>query len=172
MDRTKRDTRAGSFEAGGAHPDLFSQPTPPRARTSHPETSKAAAASVRKQTASHRRILALFKLYGDMTDETLATYLNEAQQATGMKPMSPSGIRSRRSELAKPNMDRLDEIAWEYAGQPFSRLGCSFADMDEAAQKRARHQLRTEGFRSPLWDTGKRETMSTGRAAIVWGIAR
>lgn len=143
---------------------LFS---PPATRSTDPATSKAAAASVRKQTANQARIVALFKTYGDMTDEQLAKLLDElAEQKLGVR-MSPSSIRSRRSELAKPNMERLDEMAREHVTD-----AKSFADLDEGAQGVLRIHLRREGFRSPLWDTGKRETMSTGRQAIVWGIAR
>lgn len=141
-----------------------------RARSRDPETSKAAAQSVRNLRDSHRRIVAMFKLYGDMTDETLLSLLNSAARETGFKPMSPSGVRSRRSELSKPNTDRLDEIAAEFYDGPlfgaFSRLP------DEAARTRMRGQLRAEGFKSELWDTGKREALASGRQAIVWGIAR
>jgi hypothetical protein len=134
-------------------------------RKASPETSKAAAASVQNMRASHKRVLAMFRTYGDMTDETLAEYLNEAAKDTGIKLMSPSGVRSRRSELSKPNMDRieqiLDEVKTEHAG-----IG------DEAASVLARARLSIEGLRAPLWDTGKREKLSSGRMAIVWGVAR
>lgn len=146
-----------------------------RARRRDPDTSKNAAASVRNMRASHARVLAMFKLYGDMTDETLAKYLNEAEREVGLKLMSPSGVRSRRSELSKPNMDRLDAIA--RARFPLA----TFALLTEPHQNAAREQLRREGFRGidgqpttrdTLWDTGKRETLDSGRSAIVWGIAR
>ncbi len=138
-----------------------------RARTRNPETSKAAAQSVRSVRASHQRVLAMFRAYGDMTDETLAAQLDDAAKTTGVPRMSPSGVRSRRSELSKPNMDRLGELARDHVG-----AAVTFADCDEGVQGVLRIQLRHEGFRSPLWDTGKRETLSTGRQAIVWGIAR
>ncbi|MEP6990088.1 MAG: hypothetical protein ABJA80_04090 [bacterium] len=144
---------------------------PARARSSDPTTSRDAAASVQSVRASHRRVLAMFKLYGDMTDEQLAESIREAEKDAGLvKLMSPSGVRSRRSELAKPNMDRLDEISNEIvaANPDLSRV----ALRDEAVDFNARRQLRLEGFRAPLWDTGKRTTLSTGRKAIVWGIAR
>lgn len=136
-----------------------------RARSSDPATSKAAAQSVRAITSSHQRVLAMFRAYGDMTDETLTRYLDEAARATGSPRMSPSGVRSRRSELSKPNMDRIEQIAREEGY-------VSFEAMSEGNQNAARNQLRREGFRSPLWDTGKRETIASGREATVWGIAR
>ncbi len=137
-----------------------------RARSADPVTSKQAAASVRGMSASHKRILAMFERYGDMTDETLAQLLDDAA-GYGLAPrMSPSGVRSRRSDLSKPNMERLSEIGEEYR----TVTGASLEDDQIAAA--ARHQLRIEGFRSKLWDTGKRAAISTGRQAIVWGIAR
>ena len=146
-----------------------------RARSSDPETSKAAAQSVQNMRASHKRVLAMFQAYGDMTDETLAEYLNEAAQNTGMKPMSPSGVRSRRSELSKPNMDRLDEIAAEMthcpsAPEPGTPL--TYYQHEPKYRVGLRARLLTEGVRSPLWDTGKREKLASGREAIVWGLAK
>lgn len=139
----------------------------PATRKGHPETSRAAAASVQNIRASHKRVLAMFRTYGDMTDETLAEYLNEAAKDTGIKLMSPSGVRSRRSELSKPNMDRLGEIVedvkQEHKSPPIT---------DEAAHVCARARLVIEGVRAPLWDTGRREKLSSGRMAIVWGLAR
>lgn len=150
------------------------------ARSADPRTSKAAAASVRGLAASHRRILALFERYGDMTDETLGKLLDELAAEKIAPKMSPSGIRSRRSDLSKPNMRRLDQIAVDLAcGADLAAK--AFADLDAYWQDQARTQLRREGFRGidgepttrpTLWDTGKREPMATGRQAIVWGIAR
>lgn len=151
-----------------------------RARTSDPDTSKAAAASVQNLRASHRRVLAMFRAYGDMTDETLAEYLNEAARDTGVKMMSPSGVRSRRSELSKPNMDRIEELMMEWTRTHRPHINVhpltyrSHLDNHEvaAACVWARATLITEGIRSPLWDTGRREKLSSGRMAIVWGLAR
>jgi hypothetical protein len=141
-----------------------------RARKGDPVTSHAAAEKVTALRASQLRVKNMFVLYGDMHDRQLLTVLHEAEKSAGLKPMSPSGARSRRSELAKPNMDRLDEIAREIAGD-----GCppsyTFADLDAEMQAQARRFLLTEGVRSALWDTGKRELVE-GRHVIVWGIAR
>lgn len=153
----------------------------PRARSADPATSKQAAASVQNMRASHRMVLAMFRAYGEMTDETLAEYINAAAENTGVKRMSPSGVRSRRSELAKPNMDRLNEIVREMSNTKATYHEAIGLTEQGNAQDRerwtkivsaARHRLRVEGWYSPLWDTGKRERMKTGRLAIVWGIAR
>lgn len=142
-----------------------------RARSSDPKTSKEAAASVQNMRASHKRVLAMFRAYGGMTDETLAAYLDEAAKETGMKLMSPSGVRSRRSELSKPNQDRLDEMAEESA---LSHVGhaLTFGELPGEQQTECRARLLIEGIRSPLWDSGRRETLASGRQAIVWGMAR
>jgi hypothetical protein len=144
------------------------------ARSSDPETSKAAAASVQNLRASHKRVLAMFRAYGDMTDETLASYLDEAASETGIKLMSPSGVRSRRSELSKPNMDRMEELREEWLKQ--NRPGQKLDQLDDheynACGYWARATLLVEGLRAPLWDTGKREALSSGRQAIVWGLAK
>ena len=67
------------------------------ARITDPETSVAAAKSVRNVTAQQRAILNILAV--PMTDEELvARYQNIA--VAGLAPLaSPSGIRSRRSEL-------------------------------------------------------------------------
>lgn len=134
-----------------------------RARSSDPQTSKAAAASVVNMRASHRRVLAMFTLYGDMTDEQLADSLHDAEKQGGLKTMSPSGVRSRRSELSKPNSERIEEIVTQFMAHNYGT---------EKAYRAARAQLLIEGVKSPLWDTGERRVLSTGRQAIVWGLAR
>lgn len=47
--------------------------------------------------ASHRKVLQLFRLYGAQSDQELY----EAAKAEGWD-ISPSGLRSRRSELSPP----------------------------------------------------------------------
>ncbi len=156
-----------------------------RARSSNPATSKAAAASLTMATmrASQMRVLQLFTNYGDMDDRALI----KVAKAEGVK-MSDSGLRSRRSELAKPNMDRLDELRHQWYNEHKTtygdvRLGLvSIAHMREleqqipenwrqSATEWARRTLRIEGFRSPLWDTGRRVTYEGGRQGVVWGKA-
>lgn len=144
------------------------------ARPTDPDTSHTAAAeAARKLRASQRRILAMFKLYGDMTDEELLTVLHEAERSASIHIMSPSGARSRRSELSKPNMDRLREIhsAMVEAGIDAGRTREALED-DESLKQAARDYLRTEGFRSELWDTGVTRVLESGKRGIVWGIAK
>ena len=68
----------------------------PRARATDPETSHAAAASVRSIKESHTTILNLFKSCGPMThDELIRLYRNSRAQPE----QSDSGIRTRCHEL-------------------------------------------------------------------------
>lgn len=138
-----------------------------RARRTDPSTSHEAAARLTpdKLTAAQSRVLAMFRLYGDMPDTQLVKYLNAAEKDAGVKPMSPSGVRSRRSELSKPNMDRINALIEEQQGDAFYSQASP-----ETQAANARHRLKTEGFRSPLWDTGKRMKID-GSNVIVWGLA-
>lgn len=52
-----------------------------------------------KLRASQARVLNMFKLYGDLHDQALITYLHDLEKSAGMKLMSPSGARTRRAEL-------------------------------------------------------------------------
>lgn len=128
--------------------------------------------------ASQMRVLQLFTEYGDMDDRALL----RVAKAAGVK-MSDSGLRSRRSELAKPNMDRMAELRaqWYNERTPGDKIiGPWELEKYEpdahyqhvaAAWEWARRTLRIEGFRSPLWDTGRRVTYEGGRQGIVWGKA-
>jgi hypothetical protein len=69
------------------------------ARAQDPDTSHAAAASVRHISESQQHILRLFRLYGPMTDEQLLAKHREWQRRYGDPLMSDSGVRTRRSEL-------------------------------------------------------------------------
>lgn len=64
----------------------------PRARTTDPETSHEAAASVRNRTATQDEILRVLSEEGPSTDERIAGWYESP-------PASPSGIRTRRAEL-------------------------------------------------------------------------
>lgn len=117
---------------------------------------------------SQARVYNMFRLYGDITDKQLVVYLNSMEKGAGIEPMSHSGARSRRSELSKPNMDRLDEIVrsfWEGRDPP-PKEPMTFLGSGEATRQKARDQLRDEGFRSALWDTGGRVGGQT-----IWGLA-
>lgn len=159
----------------GQQLDLLAGPrrATPRAvvRVSDPDTSRQAAARVNenptKLRASQARVLNIFKAYGDLTDEQLIEYLHDVEDQLGIKRMSPSGARSRRSELSKPNEDRVREIARELR----TDLGRVLDEPPTPAdEQRARAMLRAEGFRSTLWATGK--ITRDGRSLTVWGIAR
>lgn len=151
-----------------------------RARTTDPETSRAAATRLTedKLTAAQALVLRILRVYGDLPDVKLVEYLNDAERTLGYtKLMSPSGVRSRRSELSKPNMERLNEIATEIIngvnGDPLMMgptIPNGFSELERDDQVKARARLRTEGFRSPLWDTGKRVEIG-GSKMIVWGVA-
>lgn len=162
-----------------------------RARKTDPETShQAADTQERKLRPSQARILAMFKMYGDMHDKQLVDYVHDAEKMAGFKKlMSQSGVRSRRNELAKANEERLVELRRQWMavrgftkiveGRPFRpapsgpESAGAFANTVEiaASDEWARRTLRIEGFRSPLWDTGRREVVDD-RNVIVWGIAR
>jgi hypothetical protein len=75
--------------------------TKPRARTSDPDTSHAAARSVAgKVTDSQRAVLAAIRHLGRCTDEELVSVYDQ------LPPLSPSGIRTRRKELADRGLVR------------------------------------------------------------------
>ena len=67
----------------------------PNTRTTDPETSHEAEKSVSKLAESYGIILDIFRKHGPMNDESLVEYWNTESPKYG----SPSGIRSRRSEL-------------------------------------------------------------------------
>lgn len=72
----------------------------PSARNSDPDTSHAAAHAVTRQAQSalHSAILEALQVYGPQNDEGIAYLLAEHYPEV---MSSPSGIRSRRSELVR-----------------------------------------------------------------------
>ncbi len=125
-------------------------------RRSDPPTSREAANKVARPSDSQALVLAAFRQYGAMTDEELEGYT---------QAMTPSRRRTARSELSKGNDRRMAEIVGELTtvnpGWPPSKY-----------ESAARHQLRIEGFRGPLWDSGVRRPTRTGRDAVVWCEAK
>lgn len=100
---TATDQQQSLFDAAhdrAVGPDVVDSPLIPRnrarARTTDPDTSHAAAASITgvQLRESQLSVLRLFRLIGDMTDEQLldAAGRNSVRQ-------SPSGLRTRRREL-------------------------------------------------------------------------
>lgn len=69
----------------------------PSTRLTDPATSRLAADSVKHVTAQQRAILRI--LVADLIDEELVTRYNTLAEAGLAPKASPSGIRSRRSEL-------------------------------------------------------------------------
>lgn len=67
------------------------------ARRTDPETSHAAAASVRNIRKSQSNILQVLKKNGPLSDEELIRHY----RAAGLPPQSESGIRTRRAELVR-----------------------------------------------------------------------
>ena len=69
-----------------------------KARNTDPHTSHAAAASVTDETLTHTQTLVLqtLRAHGPLTDEQLCMRIADSEQA----PVSVSGVRTRRSELA------------------------------------------------------------------------
>lgn len=157
---------------------------PERVRATDPATSHEAAARAETTlTPFQMRVLGVFRNLGDMNDKMLVRCVNDAEKSMGFQKLSsPSGIRSRRSELAKPNEDRMLELRRSFYIQhglwPETSPG-GVLDWERAAPKEhiakaceaARNELRIEGFRSPLWNTGRTEKVD-GHNVIVWGIAK
>ena len=78
-------------------PAVVSTHTTPRARNSDPTTSHDAAASVATDTLTRTQALIIeaLRAHGPLTDEQLCHRIAEVER----KPVSVSGIRTRRSEL-------------------------------------------------------------------------
>lgn len=70
-----------------------------RARTTDPETSHAAADSIDRLSDRQGEVYWVLARYGHATDSELVTAYNYAAARGVVSPQSPSGIRTRRSEL-------------------------------------------------------------------------
>lgn len=73
------------------------------ARTTDPETSHQAAASV-NLTKGQRAVLSEFRMYGTLTDEQLIQALQVRATSCPDAKLSDSGARSRRAELVAAGM--------------------------------------------------------------------
>jgi hypothetical protein len=73
----------------------------PKARTTDPETSHAAAASLEHLTERRQAVWAILAEYGPLTDEALLAIYDQFAEDRIVPPQSPSGIRTRRNELTK-----------------------------------------------------------------------
>lgn len=88
---------------------------PARARAGDPSTSHEAAASVRESSSQSVRdeILRVLRAYGPLSDEQIS------YQVIGVKS-SPSGLRTRRSELVKAGLVEMHKST----GRTFAGRRC------------------------------------------------
>ena len=73
----------------------------PVARTTDPETSHAAAASVGDVRLSQAAVARVLKTFGPLTDEDLVLLYEQVRLLNHLPAQSPSGIRTRRAELVR-----------------------------------------------------------------------
>jgi hypothetical protein len=71
------------------------------ARNGDPQTSHEAARSVKNTAAVRAAILRLLEEVGPCTDEDIAYYYDTQSGGMGWPMASPSGLRTRRSELVE-----------------------------------------------------------------------
>lgn len=169
--------------------------TETRARPTDPKPSHDAAKALTedKLTRLQARVLSAFQMYGAMYDKQLVDRVQDMERRAGFAAItSPSGIRSRRAELCRPNDDRLlhlrrdwYENAYETEERPAYRVFGTDTDeevrriereeMDEESLRRAgewaRNHLKTEGIRSPLWNSGRTVNVD-GFNVTIWEIAK
>lgn len=101
----------------------------PVSRTTDPETSRQAAASLSKEKMreTQRQILEVLGRFGPSCDEDIATYFRQLSEIESWPLQSPSGLRSRRAELVSSGLVRdsgqrtktssgRQTIVWELAG--------------------------------------------------------
>jgi hypothetical protein len=77
-----------------------------RARTTDPETSHAAGRSLRNLTARRTAVLNLLRTTGPMADHEIAAAYIRAEAEGTVPHQSPSGLRTRRSELVDAGLLR------------------------------------------------------------------
>lgn len=78
----------------------------PVARTTDPETSKDAAASLSRDKIreTQANILEVLERYGPSCDEEIAIYFQQLASLQDWPRQSPSGLRSRRAELVSAGL--------------------------------------------------------------------
>lgn len=93
---------------------LLPDPTVAHARASHPDTSHEAAASVTSITDRQKAVLLVLRLHGPMCDAKLVKIYERMMrdQPQQFPLQSPSGIRSRRAELADPEKTQPPKIVF------------------------------------------------------------
>ena len=73
----------------------------PKARTSDPDNSHAAARSLDNLTERRQAVWAILLEHGPMTDEVLLAIYEQFADDGLVPSQSPSGVRTRRNELTK-----------------------------------------------------------------------
>ena len=100
-----------------------------RARRTDPETSHQAAASVRKISDTHRRIVVMLQRHPEgMTDEGMYRWWMAYREAQGWPSITPSGLRTRRSELQR----RGDIVAADEKGRTAAGRACTIWTLADA----------------------------------------
>jgi hypothetical protein len=96
---------------------VFPEKSVARARVHDPDTSHEAAASIDGITKRQEGVLRVFEAFGPMCDEKLVKLYDRLHrdQPLTFPRQSPSGIRSRRAELADPEKTQPPKIV--YAGR-------------------------------------------------------
>ena len=77
-----------------------------RTRKTDPETSLAAAASVKELTKKQEAVLELLRIYGPFTDELMVKAYLQGVDDGRLLYQSTSGLRTRRSELVRRGLVR------------------------------------------------------------------
>lgn len=90
----------------------------PRARSSDPWTSHAAAESVRSLNKKQSEVLKVFKTYGRMTDEDLLRLHKGLADFGQLEVQSDSGLRTRRRELADKGLVKAMGKTTNSRGRP------------------------------------------------------
>lgn len=76
----------------------------PRYRATDPATSAYAAASIEDLPERRRAVYGVLAEYGPLTDEALAEVYGSLAEEGLVPPQSPSGLRTRRSELVRSDL--------------------------------------------------------------------
>lgn len=95
----------------GMDPNSPTAAQEPRARTTDPETSHAAARSVTKLTEKQDAVLSVLRLLGLATDQTLLLAYREMAKEGRVPQQSDSGVRTRRNELSTMDPPKIVRVS-------------------------------------------------------------
>lgn len=93
--------------------DLFDWAASPRARTTDPETSHAAARSMTGTASEHReRILGVLEVHGDLTSEQIGEHcgMSSVQVCRRMKELERLGLAEPTSEQRRTQSGRMARV--------------------------------------------------------------